>query len=151
MVASVQSRRFLRNEVLKRVAGLFFVLGGSFFGIMGLAWSTAAFGVISLWINSAAARELLGYTPLRQLADLKGLLIPTAAMAALVMALDSMISVAPPLKLVLLAAAGALAYFAVGLSLGARDFREARAIALSLLRRPLAAAEGASGPPSNML
>jgi O-antigen/teichoic acid export membrane protein len=152
MLARVQSARFFRIELLKRVIGIAFVAVGSFFGIMGLAWSTAALSLLALWINSAAAKETLGYTPLRQLWDLRGLTVPVAAMAAAVFLLEPVLGGSEPVRLLLLATGGAAVYFAVGFGLSFHDFLQARSIAVSVLRgKRVPIREDGSGPPPNLL
>jgi teichuronic acid exporter len=135
MLARAESHRFFRIEVLKRVIGIFLLVGGSFFGIMGLAWSTVLLSLLSLWINSVAAREMLGYGPLRQIWDLKGLFVPAAAMTVMLILVDPLISASPTARLLILTAAGAACYFGVGLALRQRAFTEAKTIGLSILQR----------------
>ncbi|HEX8643930.1 MAG TPA: oligosaccharide flippase family protein [Allosphingosinicella sp.] len=153
LLALAQSRLFFRNEVIKKLAAASFVVVGSFFGVMGLAWATVLFSGIGLWINSHAARSTLGYGPALQLWDLKGLIIPSAAMVALVLLLRPYIPFSPPVSLGVLAAAGALVYFGVGLALRSRSFLDATTFATSLWKReaPLEAPASDSGPPQNLL
>lgn len=142
LLARSESGRFFRNEVIKKFAGMALIIASSFFGIMGLAWGTVTFSVLALGINSVAARKSLEYGPGAQLWDLRGLLVPSGAMVGLLLILEPLLPYSPPLKLALLTAAGAAAYFAVGLGFRFQSFLEARTIGLSLWKREGALSEG---------
>jgi O-antigen/teichoic acid export membrane protein len=141
LLAHADSKRFFRIELTKKVGGIIFVIVGSYFGIMGLAWATMLFSLVAFPINAAPTRGSLGYSPLAQLWDLRGLVIPAAAMSAMLYFVKPLLPFAPPASLLILAAAGAILYFAIGFGLRLRSFREAWQVGLAVLRRgsPLAA------------
>ncbi len=140
LLARAQSRRFFQLELIKKGGGLLFVVVGSLFGIEGLAWSVVLFSIVAVPINASPVKQLIGYGPLAQLWDLRGLAIPAAAMAGVLLLLKPMLPLSPLASLVLLTAAGGLTYLAVGLLLRSENFAEAREIALSVVRRGPAAA-----------
>jgi O-antigen/teichoic acid export membrane protein len=141
LLAHADSKRFFRIELTKKVGGIIFVIVGSYFGIMGLAWATMLFSLVAFPINAAPTRGSLGYSPLAQLWDLRGLVIPAAAMSAVLYFVKPLLPFGPPVSLLILAAAGAILYFAIGFGLRLRSFREAWQVGLAVLRRgsPLAA------------
>ncbi len=135
LLARAQSRRFFQLELIKKGGGLLFVAVGSWFGIYGLAWSVVLFGIVAVPINVGPVRAGLGYGPAAQLWDLRGLVLPSAAMAGTLLLLRPMLTLSPPVSLALLTAAGAAVYFAAGLALRSANFVEAKAIGISILRR----------------
>jgi O-antigen/teichoic acid export membrane protein len=135
LLARAQSRRFFQLELIKKAVGLAFVLVGSIFGVTGLAWSMVLFGFVALPINASPVKEAIGYGPAAQLWDLRGLLLPAAAMCAAVLSLRPVLAFPEPVSLALLAAAGAAVYGLAGLVLRSANFGEAQAIAFSLVRR----------------
>lgn len=135
LLARAQSRRFFQLELIKKAGGLLFVVVGSWFGIVGLAWSIVLFSVVAVPINAWPVRASIGYGPSAQLWDLRGLLVPAAAMCALLIALKPMLAFSPPISLVILTAAGAFVYLGAGLVLRSSNFAEAREIGLSIMRR----------------
>jgi O-antigen/teichoic acid export membrane protein len=140
LLARAQSRRFFQLELIKKGGGLVFVVVGSLFGIEGLAWSVVLFSIVAVPINVSPVKASIGYGPLAQLWDLRGLAIPAAAMCAVVFLLKPLVAFSPVVSLGLLTGAGALTYFLVGLVLRSANFAEAQEIGLSIVRRGPAAA-----------
>lgn len=134
LLAQKMSRRFFQLELIKKLGGLLFVGVGSAFGIYGLAWSVVLFSLIALPINVSGAKRALGYGTLAQLWDLKGLVLPTAAMCGVLLLLRPALGFAPPVDLAILTVAGALTYCAVGLMFRVGCFIEAWGIGVGVLR-----------------
>jgi teichuronic acid exporter len=63
------SHLFFRLEVIKKILGTLFILGGLYYGLMGLAWSQVVFGVVTFGINAFYTRKYLGYGVWRQMLD----------------------------------------------------------------------------------
>lgn len=63
------SHLFFRLEILKKILGTLLIIGGLYYGIMGLAWSQVAFGVLAFWINAFYTRKFLKYGVWSQLFD----------------------------------------------------------------------------------
>jgi O-antigen/teichoic acid export membrane protein len=135
LLAEARSRRFFTLEVIKKAGGIVFVIAGSWFGIRGLAWSSVAFGLVALPINTHPVKQSLGYGVGRQLWDLAGLVVPAAAMVLVLSLLKPVLPFAPWLKLLLLTGLGAAIYAGLGLALRIGVFIEAKDIALSIVRR----------------
>ncbi len=65
-----RSDLFLKLEILKKVVGMAFLLGTMWFGVMAMAYSLLATGVLSQIINSWPNKKLLRYGYLEQLKDI---------------------------------------------------------------------------------
>ena len=139
LLARADSRRFFQLELIKKAVGLLFVGVGSTFGIYGLAWSVVLFSFVAIPINVSPAKAAIRYGPAAQLWDLRGLLLPSATMAALLLLLKPALDLSPPVELAILAATGAAVYLGSGLALRIGAFVEAKEIALSIVRRSPAA------------
>lgn len=64
------SRLFFRIEIIKKIFGSLFIILGTFYGIIGIAWSQAIFGIIAVFINAYYTRKHLDYGAISQLYDL---------------------------------------------------------------------------------
>lgn len=84
LIAQGHSRLYFRLEVAKKVLGPAFVLVGSAYGVLGIAWSQVAFGVVALFVNAYYTRRFLQYGLLAQLSDCRAIVVSAAVMAALV-------------------------------------------------------------------
>jgi O-antigen/teichoic acid export membrane protein len=131
MLACGDSRAFLRSGIAKQATGFITMVVGSFFGIMGLAWSQVVFGVIAAFINAAPTGRSLNYGIRAQLTDLTGTFLVGALMGAAVLFARSVLAFSPPLELVATAIVGAIVYLGAGLALRLPIFAEA----MSILRR----------------
>lgn len=118
------SSRFFRIEIAKKLIGVAFVMVGALFGIRGLAWAQVALSVATLPLNAAPIRQRIGYGMLDQLLEIKGLVIPALAMAAVVMTVQTTLS-SPLLVLALAVPGGALSYVAACALLRIHAFNEA--------------------------
>jgi hypothetical protein len=119
------------------------MLVGSFFGIVGLAYSQVAFSLLAAVVNTRPSQVSLGYGLARQLRDLSGLFLATAVMAAGVVLLKLLLDLGPLPTLVICTGVGGLLYFATGFLVRSASFTDA----LSLLpvprfRRPASEQEG---------
>lgn len=135
LLAQGQSRRFFKLELIKKSGGIVCVVIGSWFGIEGLAWSTVLWGLVALPINAGPVKGSVGYGPAAQLWDLRGLLIPSAAMAVVLYVLKPLLPWSPPADLAVLTVAGVASYAAVGFGLRLAAFSEAMAIGLVAVKR----------------
>jgi hypothetical protein len=107
---------------------------GSFFGLMGLAWSQVVFGVIAAQINMAPAGKTLNYGTRAQLSDLVGIFAVGALMSgALLFARSRLPPMHPELALITLVSLGAAIYVGMGFAFRLRIFSELSKILLSLL------------------
>lgn len=89
-ILSVKGRSdlFLRLEVIKKVL-LAVILATSFpFGIIGLIWGQVIFSLLAFFINTHYSGKFLRYSSWEQLLDILPALLLSAAMGALVFAVD---------------------------------------------------------------
>jgi len=110
MLAIGRSGLFLKAELIKKAVGLVLLVGGSFFGLLGIAASQIVFGVIAFAINSHFAGKLVGYGTVAQLRDCLpalGLAAPMSVAAAVV---SANVNLGPVVELVAISAACALTY-----------------------------------------
>lgn len=84
LMAQGHSHLFFRLEVVKKICGSIFLIVGAFFGVMGIAWSQVAFGVVAFFINAHYSRNHLNYGAVDQLRDFLPTLFVSLGMAALV-------------------------------------------------------------------
>lgn len=75
---------YFRLEMAKKIIGIACLIVGAQFGIMGIAWSQAVFGVLALLINSHYSNQLLQYGVVKQLRDIAPPLFLGGLMAILV-------------------------------------------------------------------
>lgn len=126
---------FWRLEIVKKSIGIVFLLVGSAFGIMGLAWSQVAFSVFTHFFNGYFSGKYAGYGAFKQLGDVTGMALVSGLMVALLLAVRPFLDQRPLLLLLSMAAIGALIFGALGLLLRLSAFREARQIAVAALAR----------------
>lgn len=124
LLAQGRSDRFLKVEVAKKIAGIGLVTIGSMFGIVGLAISQAAFGVIAFVINTHFTRQSLGYGAVAQLRDLVPIVLVSMALGAAIVAARSLIDLPPQLELLCLLGVGGLTYLLIALPLAHHLFPE---------------------------
>jgi O-antigen/teichoic acid export membrane protein len=124
VLARGDSPSFLRLTIAKQSTGLVTTVVGSFFGIMGLAWSQVVYGVIAALINAAPSRRFFDYGIGAQLAELSGLFAIGALMGATLLLARSVVALSPPVELATLIALGALVYIGAGLALRVAIFTE---------------------------
>ncbi len=135
LLAVGDSRSYLKLEIYKKIASVACIGVGCFFGIIGVAYSILLLTLISFVINARPAEASIGYGPVRQLIDLRGIAAAALFMSAGVYGLKSVI-VLPPLPLLaVLVAAGGLLYLAFGLAFRVRAFSEALALVADVLHR----------------
>jgi len=78
------SHLFFRLEILKKILGTLLIIGGLYYGIIGLAWSQVVFGVLAFWINAFYTRKFLKYGAWGQMFDFLPVTIISIIMAVAV-------------------------------------------------------------------
>ncbi|WP_268117737.1 MOP flippase family protein [Methylobacter sp. YRD-M1] len=78
------SHLFFRLEVIKKVLGTLLILGGLYFGTMGLAWSQVIFSVVAFGINTFYTGKYLQYGVWNQILDFLPATIISITMAVAV-------------------------------------------------------------------
>lgn len=107
LIAQGHSDIFFRLEILKKIVGTLLLLGGSLFGVMGIAWSQVVAAMLSFLINAHYTRIYLGYGALEQLRDLASLLAVSAVMALVVIVVEARLVLPPGAELPILVVGGA--------------------------------------------
>lgn len=84
LLAQGHSRLYFRLQLVKMTSGILLLVAGIPWGVMGIAWSQVAAGIVAFAINAHYTRVHLDWGPLRQLADVVPIAAPavTAAGAA---------------------------------------------------------------------
>lgn len=72
-----RSDLYLKLEVIKKALGILALVISMRFGVLAIAWSLVATGIISTFVNSAPNKKMLNYSYLEQLCDI----LPSFAMA----------------------------------------------------------------------
>jgi teichuronic acid exporter len=129
LLATGNSVRFLRIEIWKKIFGIVIVGTGCFFGLMGIAYAAFVISVVAYLINAAPSKESIGYGPVEQIKDLRGVLLAAAIMTIGVYAIKSQINLSPWPSLLILSTIGAAIYFSVVAMLGLPEFQEALLLA----------------------
>jgi O-antigen/teichoic acid export membrane protein len=70
LMAQGHSNLFFRLELIKKTLGILFISIAAFFGILAIAWSSVALGIIGFCINAYYSSRLVNYGAARQTADL---------------------------------------------------------------------------------
>jgi O-antigen/teichoic acid export membrane protein len=113
-----------RLEVAKKSIGTVLLIIGSFFGVMGIAWSRVIQSVIALMINSHYTNKFLGYGMREQIKDCLPSFLLSAAMAGVVAMADVWIEIGGATELLLMISIGSLIYLAGNMLLGINAFKE---------------------------
>jgi O-antigen/teichoic acid export membrane protein len=91
LMAQGHSHLFFRLEVVKKIVGSILLLIGTFYGVMGIAWSQVAFGIVGFFINSHYSRIHLQYGPSHQLRDTLPIFIISFIATAIVYWIDNLL------------------------------------------------------------
>jgi len=113
LMATGHSKQFLGVEIAKKAVGILLLVVGSFFGLLGIAGSQVAFGLVAFLINAAYTRRLIGYGAREQFRDcLPGLTcaVPVAVAASMT---ASVMSASAWLELLAIGPASAAVYLAL--------------------------------------
>jgi len=135
LLASGRSKTYFQIEIAKKVAGVTLVIIGSFFGLMGLAWSQLLFSAIALLINVAPSARFLGCGLVRQFRDLSGIIAATAIMAISVLMLRTNIDLPPFFGLASEISVGIATYALASLLLRVPAFKELLSVTSSFGRQ----------------
>jgi O-antigen/teichoic acid export membrane protein len=143
LLATGDSKRFLRLEIWKKVFGILIVGTGCFFGIIGVAYAALVISIVALVINARPTGEVISYGLLKQLKDLTGIFCAAAAMAVSVWGLREALDLPPWPALAALTAVGGVVYFGTGALFRIQSFIDAfslgKALAVKVLKRKVEA------------
>jgi O-antigen/teichoic acid export membrane protein len=106
---------FFRLEIIKKIIGVAILFLGSFYGLMGIAWSQVCMSIVALFINSHYTKKFLQYGISAQINDCLTSLIFATIMAGFIYWLDSIEFFASSFELVFLIVIGAITYFVLNI------------------------------------
>lgn len=129
--AQGHSKLQFKLAITKKSIGVCLLVAGSFFGIMGIAWSRVVQSVISLGINSYYTKKFLDYGIVAQLKDVLPTTLMSAGMAIIVGWLPWLIEVDDVLLLIISTLFGGVFYLLINIVWGGTALREALALARS--------------------
>ena len=69
LMAQGHSHLFFRLELAKKLLGLVLLIGGTLYGVMGVAWSQVVFGILAFFINAYYTKQHLKYGVTAQMKD----------------------------------------------------------------------------------
>ena len=81
LMAQGHSHLFFRLEVIKKILGTALLVAGTFYGVMGIAWSQVIFGVLAFIINAYYSHLFLDYGVFSQTRDFLATLTISIVMA----------------------------------------------------------------------
>jgi O-antigen/teichoic acid export membrane protein len=132
LTAQGYSHLFFRLEVIKKVVGIPFIAVSCIFGVMGIAWGTAALGVVGFGINAYYTQRHLGYGAMAQLRDFFPIVAAAIPMALGVYLIGHFWHPSPIVKLASQVTIGVACFTVIAWSLRLSAFRDA----MGLLKRP---------------
>lgn len=103
----------LKLEIIKKILGFILVLSTMFISVEALTWSTAVFAIISMIINMAPNKKIIGYSMKEQFADIFPNFLLSLVMGLFVWELGRLTIFPDIILLVIQFFAGVLFYLAV--------------------------------------
>ena len=110
LVAQGHTRLFFRLEIIKKLLGFFLLAIGTFYGVMGIAWSQVVFSVAAFLINAHYTQRFLGYGVVMQTKDCLPIVGTAIPMGLIVLGASEFWTPQPLLALFGLSALGALSF-----------------------------------------
>lgn len=93
LIAQGHSNLFFRLEVIKKLVGVVLLVIGFFYGVMGIAWSQVAFGLLAFGINAHYTKIHLNYGVWQQTREFFPALLLSVVMAVAMGAVGAAIDV----------------------------------------------------------
>lgn len=115
ILAQDKSQAYMNLIMLKQALGLATMIVGSFFGIMGLAYSQLLYGFGGVLITGYAARRHFSYGFTEQFRDVAGIIAISAAMGLGILWISTATDFSPLVDALLLIPAGAFLYVLLAL------------------------------------
>ena len=128
LMAQGYSALFFRLEVIKKLTGIGLLALGAMLGVMGIAWSTAVFGLVAFVINAHYTNKFLGYGFLAQTLDFLPSLAASAFMFSVVATLSFVWSPSPLVEVLSLSVLGGLVFVCLCLLFKVSAFRDVVAL-----------------------
>lgn len=125
LMAGGHAKQMFRIEVAKKASGIFFLVLGASFGLMGMAWSQVAHSLLALWINTHYAGKWFGYGTIVQIRDAAPPLLAATGVFSATGYLAHRWEASSMIELTVLLAASATVYAAIMLLLRLEAGKEA--------------------------
>ncbi len=110
LLAQGHAKLLFKLELQKKLLGVGLIISGSFFGVLGVAWSQVVFSIAALGINAHYTKKLLGYDARSQLTDISAPLCLSMVLAACLCVLNDSWQMNSPLMLALVLPGAFLVY-----------------------------------------
>jgi teichuronic acid exporter len=108
LIAQGHSKMFFSLEFFKKSFGIGFLLLGTYYGVLGIAWSQVAYGAFAFFINAHYTKKYLNYGAMAQIRDFLPILLISIPMGIIVFWLNGLLSSGPLLKLIMLVLIGVI-------------------------------------------
>ena len=122
--AQGHGKLFFKLAIIKKTFGVTLLIIGSFFGVMGIAWSRVIQSIIGLIINTHYTGKYLDYGFLEQVKDCMTSVMLSVLMAVVVYFVDDSLAINGVGELLLSIVIGAAFYLASNVLLGIEAFKE---------------------------
>jgi O-antigen/teichoic acid export membrane protein len=130
-MAQGHSNLFFRLEVIKKIIGTTLLISGSFYGVIGIAWSQVLSGVMAFTINAYYTKKFLDYGFFAQTRDFLAILFISVFMALVIYGADMRLHLIPALQLTTLSLLGIFIFSGIAYVLHITALKDV----LSLLQR----------------
>ncbi len=117
---------FFRIELIKKSLGILFIIIGSMFGVIGIAWAAVALGLVSMVINAHYSAKFLDFGLIVQIRQCAATLISGGVMAACVYLARLHYPLDDILAVPVFVGLGAVTYFACHAVIGRSTMIEAK-------------------------
>ena len=114
LIAQGHSHLFFRLEALKKVIGVCLLLLGTVYGVLGIAWSQVAYGLVGFAINAHYTEKYLEYGVRQQARDVMPTLAIASFMGLAIYAFDAQIQLGSALQLPTLVLIGMAVFIGLG-------------------------------------
>jgi teichuronic acid exporter len=122
--AQGHGRLFFRLALIKKASGILLLIIGSYFGLMGIAWSRVIQSVIAFLINSHYTDKHINYGVRDQLRDCMPIAFNGLIMVAVVTMVYNMTASDGVLGLIVMVSAGAFIYLVSNVLLDTRAYKD---------------------------
>ena len=139
LVAQGHSNLYFRLEILNKVLGCSFLLAGSFFGVIGIAWSQVMFCFCAFATTAYYTHHHLSYGFIAQVCDFIPTLAVSLITAGIIIFIDREIHLPPILKLSTLLFVGYFIFLSLSYAFQLTVLREVKSLFLirNLIRKPV--------------
>lgn len=123
--AQGHTKLFFKLELVKKSVGILLLIGGSWFGLIGIALGRAIGSIFALFVNSYYTKQLLSYGMAGQIKDSAMSLFLAVVMAGIVYMVEDRMQAIGALALFLLIVCGAVIYWILNFVSRSLAYRQA--------------------------